>query len=105
MLVVNVGAFKLARQGWPGGGVKLPWGPTIPIMGFVAAIVQLPSLGWQSCLLGGILTFGGYLMFAFRHQTWLAGDITDLERRVRELETPLGRALRHAESSVLVRWL
>lgn len=94
MLVVNVGAFRLARQGWPGEGVRLPGGVVIPVIGFAAAAVQLPSLGLKAVLIGGAMTLAGYVMFGLRHKTWLAGDVTELERRVRALETPLARSLR-----------
>ena len=39
-------------------------------------------------------------MYAFRHKTWLAGDVQELARRVRELETPLGRALRRVVKTI-----
>ncbi len=94
MLVVNVAAFKVARRGWQGGGVKLPGGITIPALGFVAAAVQLPSLGLKAVLIGAAMTIAGYIMYALRHQTWLAGEVSELGRRIRHLETPLGRALR-----------
>ncbi len=96
MLVVNAGAFRLGMQRWPGEGVKLPGRGLIPAVGFVVAGVQLPSLGLKAVLLGAGMTVAGYLMFALRHQTRLGGDITELERRVHKLETPLARALRRA---------
>ncbi len=94
MLVVNIGAFRLARQDWPGEGVKLPGGVTIPVLGFTAAAAQLPSLGLKAVLVGTGMTLAGYVMFALRHKTWLAGEVAELEKRVRKLETPLTRALR-----------
>lgn len=96
MLVVNVGAFKLALKKWPGKGVKLPGGVLIPVTGFLAAAAQLPSLGLKAVLVSALMTVAGYVMYALRHKTWLAGDLARLERMVHELETPLARALRRA---------
>jgi amino acid transporter len=95
MLIVNLGAFRLSLRGWPGEGVRLPGRWVIPALGFIAAGMQLPSLGLEAFLLGTAMTAAGYVMFALRHETRLGGDIRELERRVRHLETPLGRALRH----------
>ncbi len=97
MLVVNAGAFKLAVKKWPGDGVKLPGGVLIPVVGFITAAGQLPSLGLEAVLIGTAMTLAGYVMFALRHKTWLSGDIEELERRIRALETPLARALRRLE--------
>jgi APA family basic amino acid/polyamine antiporter len=94
MLVVDAGAFRLALRKWPGEGIKLPGGVLIPSVGFVVAALQLPSLGLKAVLVGLAMTLVGYVMFALRHQTWLAGDVHELERRIKALETPLSRALR-----------
>jgi APA family basic amino acid/polyamine antiporter len=95
MLIVNFGALRLAMKGWPGEGVRLPGKGTIPILGFLAAGAQLPSLGLKAFVLGSAMTAAGYVMYALRHETRLGGDIRELEHRVRHLETPLSRALRH----------
>jgi hypothetical protein len=100
MLVVNVGAFRLAWQGWPGEGVKLPGGVTIPLVGFAAAAAQLPSLGLEAVLIGTCMTLAGYLIFALRHKAWLAGEVSEQKRRIRELETPLARALRRVKRTI-----
>jgi amino acid transporter len=94
MLVVNVGAFRLALRKWPGEGVKLPGGIIIPTLGFLAAAVQLPSLGLEAVIVGAGMTAVGYLMYLFRHNTMFAGDLAEMERMIHELETPLARALR-----------
>lgn len=94
MLVVNAGAFKVARRGWPGEGVRLPGGVAIPVLGFAVAAAQLPSLGLKAVLIGAGMTLAGYVMYATRHQTWLAGELAEIRRMIRELETPLARALR-----------
>ncbi len=94
MLVVNVGAFKLARQGWPGEGVKLPGGVLIPVVGFLAAGAQLPSLGFEAVLIGTFLMVAGSAMYAMRHHPFLAGDHDALLKRIENKDTPLARALR-----------
>lgn len=103
MLVVNAGAFKLALRKWPGEGVKLPGGVLIPTLGFVAAAAQLPSLGLWPVVIGAVMTMAGYLMYSFRHKTWLAGEFSEIERRIHELETPLARALKRVIRTVETR--
>jgi basic amino acid/polyamine antiporter, APA family len=100
MLVVNVGAFQLARKGWPGEGVRLPGGVLIPVLGFAAAAVQLPSLGLQAVLTGTFMMIIGGAMYAARQWKWLAGDLAGLKQRIHALETPLMRALRRMEKAV-----
>lgn len=99
MLVVNVGAFRLALRKWPGEGVKLPGGVLIPTLGFLAAAAQLPSLGLKAVIVGACMTGIGYVMYAFRHNTMFAGDVAEMERMIHELETPLARALRRKKLS------
>jgi APA family basic amino acid/polyamine antiporter len=100
MLVVNAGAFRLARRKWPGEGVKLPGGVTIPLVGFLAAAAQLPSLGLEAVLIGSFMMIAGGVIYASRHRTWFAGDLEELLKRIRALETPLTRALRRAVQRV-----
>lgn len=94
MLVVDIAAFKLALKKWPGDGVKLPGGILIPILGFVAAAVQLPSLGLRAVVIGVIMNAAGYVVYMLRHKTWLAGELSEIKKRICELETPLARALK-----------
>jgi APA family basic amino acid/polyamine antiporter len=94
MLVVDAGAFRLARRGWPGQGVKLKGGGLIPVVGFTATAAQLPSLGLEAVLIGTGMTAAGYLIYALRHNGWLSHELDELRRRIRELDTPLGRTLR-----------
>jgi amino acid transporter len=103
MLVVNVGAFQLARKGWPGKGMRLPGGVTIPVLGFAAAAAQLPSLGLEAVLTGTFMMVIGGVMYGLRQWKWLAGDLVEMKRRIRVLETPLARALRSLEHAVAAK--
>ena len=95
MLVVDVGAFKVARAGWTSPGFRLPWGGTIPVLGFLAAAAQLPALGWKSLAVTSALMGAGYLVFSQRHRTALGGGVVERVRQlIAALETPLARALR-----------
>lgn len=94
MLIVNVAAFRLARERWPTPGIRLPGGVLIPIAGFAAAAIQLPSLGWGNVAIGLALVLGGLFVFALRHRPELAADTGPVLRAIEALETPLARALR-----------
>ena len=74
--------------------MRLPGGILIPVLGFAAAAVQLPSLGLQAVLIGIFMMIVGGALYASRQWQWLAGDLSELKRRIRTLETPLTRALR-----------
>lgn len=59
MIVVNLAAVRLARAGWPGRGMRLPGGPTLPVIAAVSCAVQFPSLGPWQCAIGfGFLALG-----------------------------------------------
>ncbi|HLN78733.1 MAG TPA: APC family permease [Nocardioidaceae bacterium] len=102
MLIVNVAAFQLARQGWPEPGMRLRGGAALPVVAFVTAAAQFPSLGWSSVAIGLGLVLAGLFIYALRHRPELGADTGPLLRAIERLETPLARALRerpkrHAE--------
>jgi basic amino acid/polyamine antiporter, APA family len=94
MVVVDAAAMRLAMQGWPGGGPKLPGGVLIPILGILAAVVQLPSLGWVACSAGAIFLLVGMAIYAGRHLGEVQAERDAIAARVHALETPLLRALK-----------
>lgn len=68
MIVVNVAAFRLASQGWPGEGFRLPGGVAIPMVAIVSCLGQFPSLGWPEALIGLLLVAAGLPLFLARHR-------------------------------------
>ncbi len=99
MLIVNVAAFRLARRGWPVPGIRLPGGAVLPVLAFVSAVVQLPSLGWGSVGVGVGLVFAGLFIYALRHRPELGADTGPVLRAIEYLETPLAKALRPSQES------
>lgn len=95
MIVVNVAAFRLARQGWPGKGMRLAGGVSVPVVGTIACLAQFPSLGLRSDAVGVALMLSGMLLYASRHQTRFGEHVVDaVKLALHRLETPLARALR-----------
>lgn len=95
MIVVNAAAFRLARQGWPGEGLRLPGGVLIPLIGIATVLLQFPSLGWTPVVLGLALFAAGLALYTVRHQPHFGVGVAHLHRRLADADTPLGRALRH----------
>lgn len=99
MLIVNVAAFKLARQGWPEPGIRLRGGVFLPVVAFVTAAAQFPSLGWSAVLVGLGMVFAGLFIYVLRHRPELGADTGPVLRAIERLETPLARALRRPTES------
>jgi amino acid transporter len=68
MIVVSAAAFRLARQGWPGEGVRLPGGVLIPVVGIGTTLMQFPSLSWGPVGVGLALFVVGLVLYGVRHQ-------------------------------------
>lgn len=95
MLIVDAACFKLAWAGWKSPGMRLPGRVTLPILAFVTAAIQLPSLGWVNVLIGLAMVLAGLALFAARHHQHMGRDVLEtILRYIRDLETPLARALR-----------
>jgi APA family basic amino acid/polyamine antiporter len=98
MVVVNACAIKLARQGWPGTGMRLPGGPVLPAIAIVACLAQFPSLGWGPVAVGLALTLGGLPLYWKRHEVrFAASTLVLVTRALRAIDTPLARAMRGFE--------
>ncbi len=94
MVLVDIAAMRLAMRKWPGAGPKLPGGVLLPVFAILAALVQLPSLGWEACAISAVLILFGMLIFANRHRGQIEEEREAIRERIRTHSTPLGRALR-----------
>lgn len=95
MVIVNAAAMKLARQGWPGAGMRLPGGPALPAIALLACLAQFPSLGWGPVAVGLALVASGLILYFNRHRTAFAdGAGHRAAELIRRAETPLARALK-----------
>jgi amino acid transporter len=64
MVVVNLAALRLARQRWPGKGMRLVGGPLIPAVALISCLAQFPSLGWNYVVAGLLLVAAGFVFRA-----------------------------------------
>ncbi|AZI57202.1 amino acid permease [Nakamurella antarctica] len=69
LVLMNVTALQMARNGWPGAGLRLPFGIAIPALGTILALAQLPSLGWKNVLIGLSLVAAGLVVYAVRERS------------------------------------
>ncbi|MSO42146.1 MAG: amino acid permease [Solirubrobacterales bacterium] len=96
MIVVNVAAFRLARRGWPGRGMRLPGGILIPVLAAVACLLQFPSFDLGQLAIGLALVAAGMPIYLSRHSNAFGGQEMERARRaLATLSTPLHRAMLH----------
>jgi amino acid transporter len=100
MVIVNMAAAVLAHRGYPGPGFRIPGGPLIPILAGAACVAQFFSYSLVDLAAAAAAMLVGFVLYAFRGY---GRDLSTEEARdklreaIRDLETPLGRALRHLE--------
>ncbi|MFR9777049.1 APC family permease [Micromonospora sp. MS34] len=92
MVLVNAAAAR--AQITPGaGGIRLPVGPALPVLGALAALAQLVFIGWRATLLGLALVAAGLGLHALRG--WYhPGHHATISDHLRRNAGPAGRALR-----------
>jgi len=98
MVIVNASAAVLAHRGFPGSGYRIPGGPVIPIVAGIACVVQFFSYSLVQLGAAALAMLVGFALYAFRGygrnlSTEEARE--KLRESIRDLETPLGRALLH----------
>ena len=69
LVMMDITALRMARRHWPTPGLNLPLGILIPVLAALAAVAQLPGLGWTNVLGGLALVAAGMGVFAIRHRT------------------------------------
>jgi APA family basic amino acid/polyamine antiporter len=98
MLTVNMAAVVLARRGFPGTGFRIPGGPLLPILAGIACVTQFFSYSLADLLAAAAamgLGFALYAMRDVRRNLYTEVALFSLRESLRNMETPLGRALRH----------
>lgn len=93
MVIVDVTAFKMGMQKWATPGMKLPLRWLIPLLAIIAALIQIPSLGWWQSLAGTAMVAVGFIIWA-RRGKYDVDEIARIQDHVNKLNSPLGRALR-----------
>jgi hypothetical protein len=98
LLVVNAAAFRLARRGWPGEGMRLPGGVLLPILATLACVIQFVSLQVSGTVIALAVMLAGLCLFFLRHQQGYGHGVAgDVSAAILAIETPLARALRRRE--------
>lgn len=67
LVIVSATALALAVKKWPGTGMKLPLGYTIPILAILGALSNLFQYTWWQNLLGIGLVGIGLVFYSLRH--------------------------------------
>ena len=67
LVMMDITAFRMAWLRWPTAGINLPFGILIPVLATLAALAQLPALGWINVLAGLALVAAGMVVFVVRH--------------------------------------
>lgn len=92
MVIVDVTAMKMGFKKWAGPGMKLPLGPTIPILAVATALLQLPSLGWWQVLVGLAMVGVGFIIW-IRRGKYDTSEKAYIQDHIDRGQTPLARAL------------
>lgn len=92
MVIVALTAFQMARKKWPGAGMKLPLGVTIPVLAILGAISNLFQYQWWQNLVGVVLVAAGLIFYAFKHRS-SEKDIAHINAHVAAGNTMLRRVL------------
>jgi APA family basic amino acid/polyamine antiporter len=98
MFIMNMAAVVLARRGFPGTGFRIPGGPVIPVVAGAACVWQFSSYGLADLLAGAIAMLLGLALYAMRdvrRNLYTEVTLFSLREAIRQLETPLARALRN----------
>lgn len=99
MVIVDVAAVKLGMKKWASPGMKLPLGPVIPMLAVVAALAQIPSLGWWKVLAGTAMVAVGFIVWALRKHSD-PSEVQDIIRHIEAFDTPLLRALSRIDKAL-----
>jgi amino acid transporter len=92
MAVINIAAVMATRR--PGdGGIRLPLGWLIPVLGCATALAQLFFIPLTQVLLGAALLVAGLGVYLVRHRYHHPGHHDVLERQVARGDTPGARAV------------
>jgi amino acid transporter len=100
MVIVNIAAAVLAHRGYPGPGFRIPGGLLIPILAGAACVAQFFAYTIADLAAAAAAMLVGFVLYAFRgYGRDLSTDEAreELREAIHDLETPLGRALRHLE--------
>lgn len=92
LVIVDVTAMKMGFKKWAGPGMKLPLGPTIPIIAVATALMQIPSLGWWQVLVGLAMVSVGFVIWA-RRGKFDTSEKAYIQAHIDRGDTPMGRAL------------
>lgn len=73
LVMMDLTALQMARRHWPTVGLNLPFGILIPVLAALAALSQLPALGWVNVLGGLALVGAGLILYTIRERSLRSG--------------------------------
>jgi amino acid transporter len=91
MATVNAGAVA-AQHRSPDGGLRLPLGVTLPVLGLVTALAQLAFIPVREIGIGVVMLGVGLGIYALRRSLHQPGHSARLEEQVTRGDTPMARA-------------
>jgi amino acid transporter len=91
MATVNAGAVAAQRRS-PDGGLRLPLGVTLPVLGLVTALAQLVFIPVREIGIGVVMLGLGLAIYALRHRMHQPVHSARLEEQVTRGDTPMARA-------------
>jgi amino acid transporter len=91
MATVNAGAI-VAQRHPADGGLRLPLGVTLPVLGLVTALAQLVFIPVREIAIGVLMLGLGLGIYALRHRMHHPEHGAELERQVERGDTPVARA-------------
>ena len=100
ILIMNVAAFVLARRGFPEAGFRIPGGTLVPIVAGVTCLGVLFSYDLIDLATAAASMAFGLVLYARRdwhRKPPIEPALERLREMLRNLETPLARALQHLE--------
>ncbi|GAA1862096.1 APC family permease [Microbacterium koreense] len=100
MVIVALTAFQMARKKWPGAGMKLPLGVTIPVLAILGALSNLFQYQWWQNVLGVVLVAAGLIFYVFKHRS-RDKDVKLIKAHIAAGNTPLRRALTGAHARTI----
>ncbi|HME03177.1 MAG TPA: APC family permease [Solirubrobacteraceae bacterium] len=100
LFIMNMAAFVLARRGFPGAGFRIPGGTLLPIVGGVACLGELFAYDLIDLVTAAATMAFGLALYArrdWRRKLPVEPALEHIREMLRNLETPLARALQHLQ--------
>jgi hypothetical protein len=92
MAVINIGAIAAQRDA-ESPGMRLPFGPVLPVLGLVTALAQLVFIPVLDTAVGLVMLALGLVIYALRHRMHRPEHHEQVREHVERGDTPAARAI------------